>query len=74
MNIDVKILNTPITPEKINIEIKDGEYKYYLQSEWNNYCRVLERMRNVAKETKNPEILRHLKLMIPECLINKRNL
>lgn len=74
MNIDVKILNTPITPEKINIEIKDGEYKYYLQSEWNNYCGVLERMRKVAKETKNPEVLRHLKLMIPECLINKRNL
>ena len=59
------LLTTPITMDCFDIDFDSEEWKHYCMSEWKNLIEVLDRIRIMARETNNAEIIRHFKKMLP---------
>ena len=59
------IINTPITEDCFDMNEVDTEFSFYVKAEWKNLIKVLERMRNVLKETNKKEIGEHFIAMLP---------
>lgn len=59
------IVNTPITIDCFDTNEIDAEFSFYVKAEWKNLITVLERMRQMLKETNKKEIGEHLIAMLP---------
>ncbi len=59
------IINTPITEDCFDMNETDTEFSFYVKSEWKNLIKVLERMRNMLKETNKKEVGEHFIAMLP---------
>ena len=59
------IVNTPVTSDCFDTNEIDTEFSFYVKAEWKNLITVLERMRQMLKETNKKEIGEHFIAMLP---------